>query len=310
MSCPNATAPVNITKNTSGPCDLKCHYAFKYPVTNLQVTNRGDFISMRPDPQNIAPVTYNAEKYTVEDIRIYRPSLHTYAGTKADGELIIVHNSTVGSGNLLVCVPMVKGLTTNDTTALMDSIIGQIAKMAPSPQKRTHINSSTFTLDKLVPMKPFYSYNGTLPYIPCNGTYSYVVFDKDNAIPLSLPAYASMVNITSANQYSTKPGKNGLYFNKDGPSRPDGGGGDIYIECKPTGSEGEILARAPDSTALFSAATLQNLLSSNTFKAFLGAIVMIVLIILFRKGISKFFGGAKSKGAPKVSASGSSGKKS
>ena len=72
MSCSKATAPVNITNNTTSTCDLKCDYSFKYPISNLQVTNRGDYLSLKTDPESVPPVTYNAEQYQVQEIRIFR----------------------------------------------------------------------------------------------------------------------------------------------------------------------------------------------------------------------------------------------
>ena len=35
MSCPNATAPINIVKNNAEVCDKKCDLAFDYPNTSV-----------------------------------------------------------------------------------------------------------------------------------------------------------------------------------------------------------------------------------------------------------------------------------
>ena len=72
MSCSNATAPVNITKNVSGNCDLKCEYSFTYPTTNLVARNNGDYLLFTPsETSNTPPVTYNSDKYTVQSMRLY-----------------------------------------------------------------------------------------------------------------------------------------------------------------------------------------------------------------------------------------------
>ena len=35
MSCPNATAPIDIVKNNAEVCDKKCDIAFDYPNTSV-----------------------------------------------------------------------------------------------------------------------------------------------------------------------------------------------------------------------------------------------------------------------------------
>jgi carbonic anhydrase len=290
MSCSNATAPVNISNNTTTTCDLKCDFSFKYPISNLQVTNRGDYISLRTDPTTVPPVTYNAQQYNVGEVRIYRPSLHTYGGKKADAEMVIIHNSSSGSGKLLVCVPFIKGVTLNQASTMFDSIISQVSKTAPSINKKTVINLPTFSLDSFVPMKPFYSYNGTLPYSPCNGKYDYVVFSKNNggAISMSTSAYLLLSKIITANQYSVKSGSGGIFYNKNGPSQSTVGG-DIYIECSPTGSDGETLVQTTSSGSMGSINrdTITNILNSSAFQVIVGILVLLGVMKLGKVIINK-----------------------
>ena len=285
MSCSKATAPVNITNNTTSTCDLKCDYSFKYPISNLQVTNRGDYLSLKTDPSSVPPVTYNAEQYQVQEIRIFRPSLHTFGGKNADAEMIIVHSSSSGSGKLLVCIPINKGLSaTNKSGQALDSILSKVSKTAPSANKQTLVNLPTFTLNDFVPMKPFYSYNGTLPYAPCNGKYSYVVFSKNNggSLTMSLSAHSSLSKIISSSTHKVKNGSGGIYYNSKGPSQSTGTGGEIYIECNPTGSDGETQVKSQNSssTALFSKDSVSNVLNSVYFQVIIGAIVILGIMKL------------------------------
>ena len=39
----NATAPIDITNNYDSTCDLKCKYSFKYPLSNLYLTNKEEY---------------------------------------------------------------------------------------------------------------------------------------------------------------------------------------------------------------------------------------------------------------------------
>ena len=183
MSCPKATAPINISNNTSNTCDLKCEYSFEYKTTDLVGSNKGEYMSFIPNAQEPPPVTFNADKYVVSEMRLYQPSLHTFGGMKASGEIVIIHTNVTGKGTLLVCVPIKTGTTIDNAATTLDTLVAQVAKLAPiSGSSAGTINLPTFTFGQLVPEKPYYNYVGTLPYSPCNGEYQYIVFPLDNAI--------------------------------------------------------------------------------------------------------------------------------
>lgn len=245
--CSNATAPINIIQNVP-PCDLKCEYSFTYPKTNLVARNNGDYILFTPtETGNTAPVIYNANKYTVQGMRLYQPSLHTYGGVKQEGELIIDHTPLDGGNRLLVCVPVIKGSGT------LDELVANVAKLAPIEGSSTgQINMPSFSFGDLVPMKPFYSYTGTLPYNPCNGTYDYIVFNYADGAQISSKNYIILKKIISANVYKTQTppppcdGCSILFYNSAGPTTGTGEE-DIYINCEPTGSDGEVLVTQNDS---------------------------------------------------------------
>jgi carbonic anhydrase len=286
MSCSNGTAPVNIVNNPEFICDLKCEYGFKYPQSGLNITNRGEYLSLKTDSSNSPPVTYNANKYDVSDIRLYHPSLHSYNGKKVEAELIIVHNNVSSQGNLLVCVPIIVGTSSSnmDSLSLFDTIISEVAKTANSAGTKTSVNIPTFSIGKFIPQKPYYSYNGTLPYSPCNGEYDYVVFSKDNDASLSISpmAYKSLKKIITANGSSINNNKNGVFFNKNGPTSLNGAGnGDIYMECLPTGSEGETLVPiAKNSEQMFNTDTIKNIFKNNI-------VLQVITGILIMFGVTK-----------------------
>lgn len=285
MSCSNGTAPVNIVNNPEFICDLKCEYGFKYPLTGLNISNRGEYLSLKTDSSNSPPVTYNANKYEVTDMRIYQPSLHSYNGKKADAEVIILHNNVSSQGNLLVCVPILVGTSSSnvDSLSLFDTIISEVAKTANSPGSKTTVNIPTFSIEKFIPKKPYYSYTGTLPYSPCNGEYDYVVFSKDNAASLSMSptAYTSLQQIITANGSSVNKNTNGVFFNKNGPTTLTGAvnDGDFYMACSPTESEGETLVSLEKNTEqMFNAQPIKNLFKNNIILQILTGILIMLAI--------------------------------
>lgn len=279
MSCSNATSPINITKNTDSICDLKCEYSFNYPSTNLQVVNRGEYLSFRTDPSQQPPVIFNANKYDVNEIRLYSPSLHTYGGKNSEAELIISHNNLSGNGNLLVCIPITISTSKTEASRLLETILSQVSKTANSIEEQTTINLPTFTLDKIVPKKPFYSYKGTLPYRPCNSNNNYVVFHKEDAIYLPITSFIQLSKIITKQSYSIHNVKGGLYYNKNGPKIHKGitGDDDIYIECQPTGSDGEVIITK--DTPLFGDVITKEMLNQSIGNKFIGIIIGITLMV-------------------------------
>jgi carbonic anhydrase len=274
MNCLNATSPIDLVNINANDCSLKCEYSFKYPMTSLTGRNNGDYLLFSLEQQQSTPVLFNKEKYYVESMRLYRPSLHTFNGSKADAELIIIHNHLAGTNNLLVCIPIM-GVSSN--TDMFDRIISQMGEKANKDGEMTNIILNSFSLQKIVPSKPYYYYTGSLPYSPCNGSYEYVVFDKKNALQISSSSLRLLNSLITESKYTTKQSKNGFYYNKSGPKTSlDTGEDEIYIECNPTGEDGEILVpKSKKSLGLEFGDTMSKIINNTIFK-----IVMIILAVL------------------------------
>ena len=169
MSCSNATAPIDISKeNVIGKCDLKCELSYHYNDSSCVATNRGDYISLAYDTSSSPPVTYNSSSYDVKEVRIYSPSLHSFNGTKADGEFIIIHNTYAGANPLLICIPIKSSNSGETSSKYLSNIIKTVATNAPTIDEQTTVTISNFNLNAFVPKKPFFSYTATEPYQPCN----------------------------------------------------------------------------------------------------------------------------------------------
>ena len=278
-SCANATATINLTKNTDNVCSLKCAYSFKYTPTSLRITNRGSYLSFLTDDTNAPPVVYNDQNYNVQEVRLYCKSLHTYSGQQADAELFIVHHNTTTNGYLIVCIPIMQSSTTTAECAqLFDFILAETQRTANSYGQQTVYSSQTMTLGKFIPMKPYYSYKGTLPWTPCNGAYNYVVFQKDDAITISPQAYKVLLQvIPSPNNISPKANTtSGLFYNATGPTPPNVG--EIYIDCQPTGDDGEILVPARvDTAGILDNQLLKRIFNFTMVKLLVGVLVMIIV---------------------------------
>jgi len=286
MAC---TAPINIVKNVKNSCDNKCNYSFLYPMTNLAIINKGKFIEFKCDPTPMQPVTFNAGKYNVQDFRIYSPSLHRYGNVAAEGELIITHIDPTTGKHLLVCIPIKTGISIMGNAQLLDTLVDKISKDAAAKDGQTSINTSTFTLNKMVPRKPFYSYKGSLLHAEAKCTkqdVDYVVFKPEDAIILSKASLTKLKEIIKPSGITTKTNKGGLFYNKTGPGKALGDG--IYIECAPTGYSGETkVEQEPSVTEINMGYYMKNILS-NYFVTFLVGVILMAIIL--KIGDKVFFG--------------------
>ena len=278
----NKTA-INISpKNVYGKCDLKCIYNFKYKESNLTIKNNGINISMKCDDSNVPPVIYNEVKYNVSQILLFSPSLHLFNEDKVDAELIVEHVPETGGQNLFVCVPIVKsGDSTTASSLLTQTILG-VAANAPAANETTTINLSDFTLNKIIPKSPFFSYSGTYS----NSTVDFIVFGKNYAIPLNEKILNALGSIIKP--FPLPMIGDNLFFNAKGPNSSGSVGDGIYISCQPTGSsEEEIEITNTKSSSSFD---MENLVDNSTFKLIIKIIVGCILFIIVFAGLAFAFG--------------------
>ena len=291
MTCNQANAPIDINFNSSGTCDLKCEYKFNYSNSSIVAQNNGDYLLLKYENSSVPPVLYNGEAYTVDEIRIYSPSIHTYNGSRSDAELLISHSS--GSKNLIVSVPLRISSVKSKSSKFFDLLVENVANLANKPSQTVMINNTLLSLNDFIPEKKYYSYSGTLPYLPCNGKYDYVVFSvSDDAFSAisssSLQKFKNIISVSSistkSNKFfaSTKPAKMGT-----GPDEED----DIYIECNPTGELGQTLVDENAGSQLQTSSRrnyYSDLLNGIQGKNFLdNSVVQILLAILIMLGVYK-----------------------
>jgi carbonic anhydrase len=189
MAC---TAPIDIpTKKTVNAISgtFNCVYdANMISGESVSLSKDLSHLYVKCSSNNNSKVSfYNAGTYTPSEIRIYKPSLHTYDGVPADAELLIVHSSDSkkGSDGLIVSVPIAMGGNKRSgLNAIIESANtlnpGTVALNSSAPI------SSAVDANEFIPSNPFYVYNGTLPYESCGGSYYYAVFTHPISIATSI----------------------------------------------------------------------------------------------------------------------------
>jgi carbonic anhydrase len=284
MSCPNATAPIDISMSKiTGKCDYKCSYRFTYNNSSCVATNRGGYISISYDKSSSPPVSYNSSGYDVQEIRLYIPSLHSYNGAKTDGELVIVHSSNTGANPLLVCIPIKSNNTSSVSAMFFKTLIDTVADHAPAEGEATTVNVPKFNLSSLVPRKPFFSYSATEPYQPCNGEVEYIVFSPlQTSLDMMPETLTKLQSIIESNPYDVKSGVS-LFYNEKGPTRGGGDDGEIYIDCQPVGSSEEQTEIVTD---MGSSMTMSDWLKNPLVKLLLGSLLFIIILYIIKYSLN------------------------
>lgn len=269
-----STKTIDISnKNISGKCDLKCAYNFNYQDSNLTATNNGIMLSLTYDNNKIPPVTYNNEKYTVQGIAIVSPSLHTFNGNKADAEIMIEHVPVKGGPMLIVSVPIKSSSESSDASYLLTEIISTASTNCPNEGEKTNLSISGFTLNKIIPTKPYYSYTD-------NANDDWIIFGILDAIPLNSNTLDTLQKIIKPWPGQMTGGN--LFINKSGPNSTKVGDG-IYISCKPTGSsEEEIGVEYSKNSASYDLSNILNdPITKLIFQIIIGCILFIIVFSLF-----------------------------
>jgi hypothetical protein len=268
------TTSIDISKkNISGKCDLKCAYNFNYQESNTTAKNNGVMISLTYDNNKVPPVTYNTEKYNVTGIKIVSPSLHLFNGITTNAEIIIEHASVKGGPLLNIGIPIKSSSESSDASNLLNEIIEITATNAPSEGDSTNLSISGFTLNKIVPNKPYYSYTD-------NKKDDWNVFGILEAIPLNNNILKILQQIIKPLPIPMSGGK--LFFNSTGPNTTTIGDG-IYISCKPTGSSiDEIGVEYSKNTTSYNFSNiLDNPMTKTIFQIIIGCILFILIFLIF-----------------------------
>lgn len=268
-----STQSIDISKkNVSGKCDLKCAYNFQYPESNTTAKNQGVLINLTYDNSKTPPVTYNTQKYTVTGISIVSPSLHLFNGAKTSAEIIIEHAPVNGGSLFKVGIPIKTSSESSEASNLLTQIIQGAAANSPSQGESTNLSISGFTLNKIVPSKPYYSYT--------DKNDEWIIFDTLDAISLNTSTITTLQKIIKPYALPMSGGK--LFFNSSGPNSTKVGEG-IYISCKPTGSSSEEtkVEYSKNITSYDIGSILDDPVTKIIFQVIIGCILFVLVLFIF-----------------------------
>ncbi len=272
---------MNITqRSVYGKCNLKCSFSSKYEVSNSSATNNDIYVNVTYDKQSMPPVLFNYQKYNVSSVKIYSPSLHSYDGAKVPAEIIIEHQPVTSGSALNVCIPIVQSSDNSKAGQVVSQIIEKVAANAPSKGNTTKLNLSGFTLQNIIPNKPYFNYTNQ------EGV-NHILFSKLDAIPVNQNLLTSLSKIIKPYQLTIPETK--LFFNSDGPNtKNDLAKQGIYISCNPTGNSEETTNITNEKINTFDISGLFNNQNLVNFVGFLIIPALILAILMIFQILKKY----------------------
>ena len=258
MSCNNATIPIDI-KNTDEVlnCKGKCNLNYFYNPTYITATNKNDHILLDLAKESSTVLNYstntrgtscNAQggEYIINNITIYTPSLHTYDGKQADGEILIDHKNSLGGNDLFISIPITTRLgSQSNATKQLTKIIEYMKKVGNNNGEGGNVDNMELNLNDFIPNKGFYTYTGTIPIKSCESCIIFIVWDLNDgaAIHLNSSELKDLKSIINKKNVTIQPFTKdlGLAYNSSGASKTSTASDSIWIDCQPTGAEGEII---------------------------------------------------------------------
>ena len=295
-TCNKFTAPIDFTPTKKTEiCDLMCEFDFNYNNSNTVVFNRGDLLSINYDRPIKAPVLFKGTKYFVKNVMILYPSLHKFKGQHTDSELIIVHTGEQGQNDLVICVPIVTKDAASKSAMDLEIIVDNVSSHASKIGDSVNINTLSLNLNDFVPNKPFFFYEGTFQFNNCSKKNDIIVFDylKNAYITMTSNTYTSLTNIISPQSYKTNNKFKDFFYNKVGPIKETKN--EIYIDCQPTGDNGEILISTDKNPmdADYLSKEISKMENSQVYNALVGILLMVGLYGLGRLIFSRISSEAK-----------------
>ena len=301
------TSPINIDMNANVPsCNILCSYNYDYNDSKCVVSiNSQGYLEIKYDLKRDgteSQSSLNRDNYSIHDIRIYQPSIHTYNGKRADIELIIHHigarNGQTKPKELYVSIPFIASDSplgsTNNGGIILENIILQYAQQTPSPgDNEHHLNINNFNMNNFIPNAPYYFYTGTsYDTSDCSiNNINYIVFDTTRGgQTIGYSALEKLKKLLPSSGTLYPIAKNNVYLSSNNPNYSGVTASDdkIYIDCQPTGEDGMSLYKVKGLDELGGSSNEVNNGVNSVLKLFTSPSVQFIIAVLLGVVVIKF----------------------
>lgn len=227
---------MNLTENAVvNICEDKCSLSFNYPNSpSCVITNSGNLFNISYQLENsYSPVTFNNSQFYFHSNVIYLalPSIHEYNGSDTTAELFFCLTDNT---NQTLCISIPINSNAKNSSPLLTNILSDIVdyQINESGESKT-ININDFTLNDIIPYKPYYYYE--------NDNTNVIAYGIENALYISESTLSTLssyiTNIPDSVKAIIFPYTSTLLKNIKGPSISKSG--EIYIDCQPVNSSKE-----------------------------------------------------------------------
>ena len=260
-----SSTPANINIDISDKCDLKCKLTLEYPTEGIDISRKSENSFDSVECTNLqftgqANIKYNYQLYQLDQINIFKPSLHLYAGRRIEAELVLVH------GNVLLCIPVIS----KPYSGVLDEILNKLDSNT----------TANIKLDTIVPKKPFYAYSGSISN-SSQGPYDIIVFRKMDALSINEEWFKTL-KIHDGSEKFELDNNEKISYNKNGPI--NGNIDQVFpITCEPIIDSEDIEQPKPPSRSPLglSEKEMANLANKAIVQIVVGMLIIILLYYVF-----------------------------
>ena len=261
-----SSTPANINIDISDKCDLKCKLTLKYPTEGINISSKSGSSFNAVDCTKLkftseANIKYNYRLYQLNEINIFKPSLHLYAGRRIEAELVLVHE------NVLLCIPVIS----KPYSGVLDEILNKLEKKI----------TANIKLDTIVPKKPFYAYSGSISNSSPEVSYDIIVFRKMDALSINEEWFKTL-KIHDGSEKFELDNNEKISYNKNGPI--NGNIDQVFpITCVPILDSEDIEEPKPPSRSPLglSEKEMANLANKAIVQIVVGMLIIILLYYVF-----------------------------
>lgn len=242
---------INIPDSVKTKCSLQCGLSYDYKPSivarfDVDPSRNPTYFSITYEGSN--NVMYNSKLYTLNEkdsIMLIYGGIHLFNNVELPLEMVISHKS---EGSMLyLCIPITSSAF-SPSSGPLDTIIDTFYKN----RNTKFLNLNNFNLNDIIPKSSYIIHQG--PYLGGTENDTYIVFPP-NQFKLSsetiskitgLPGVpnSSLPAICTTPFSNVRPNSSTLVQSEKGSmSNGFSGDGQIYIDCQPTDSDGEIVVK-------------------------------------------------------------------
>jgi len=158
--CEVSKMPININSKTiEGKTYNENLLSLDYQDSICNVKNMCSYLLLPYDNTDNRQVIFDNKKYTLKNIKIFKPSLHKYDGIETEGEILLNHKG--GKGSLKICVPLVKTSNKNNENNTLKEIFRHSISKAQCDGESITVHNIKLNANSFVPKSEGYYYYKT-----------------------------------------------------------------------------------------------------------------------------------------------------